>query len=418
MTMTRLHGSIQASGQASGRPTGRAAALRGFSLIEVLLAIFILGVGVISISALFPAGIAQQRLSTDEIYGPIVANNAIDVIRRKLRQDDFGTMESFAGNYVSGTIAGDWPWLRPGIVLADDGATATFDERGVLDVFSSAFPSPALLEASEYPNGFPGSNPVTLYGMPYSQLKYGTSAPRVIITQTDRYYPMRSQVYPTAASDPARPQYVWDCMFRRFNGRVQVAIFVYRVTAQGGGPVMNYHVAKNATNAQVPPLPVSLDLTQATTQADVCVNGPWSVGGFDGDMGTNPTNVADNAIIRGMAPNIRYNPSDARHAWQEPRQWLLDQNNNIHRVVGQARKSNDPTKYLEIELTRPVAPVMRGNNAPSTGTPYFYLAQGPLGTGEYPGFAYDKVVTNLWYVPLTDSENKTLTPVYATVKEL
>ena len=33
----------------------------GFSLIELLLAIFILGVGVISVAAVFPAGIIQQR---------------------------------------------------------------------------------------------------------------------------------------------------------------------------------------------------------------------------------------------------------------------------------------------------------------------------------------------------------------------
>ena len=39
-------------------------ARRGFSLIELLLAIFILGVGVISISAVFPAGVltAQEAL--------------------------------------------------------------------------------------------------------------------------------------------------------------------------------------------------------------------------------------------------------------------------------------------------------------------------------------------------------------------
>src|SRR4030095_6691224 len=57
---------------------------RAFSLIEVLLAIFILGVGVISIAALFPAGIAQQRASVDDIIGPTVANNALSLLRTKL----------------------------------------------------------------------------------------------------------------------------------------------------------------------------------------------------------------------------------------------------------------------------------------------------------------------------------------------
>ena len=49
----RRHGGVKARGDAASRR-------RGFSLIEVLLAVFILGIGVISIAALFPAGIAQQ----------------------------------------------------------------------------------------------------------------------------------------------------------------------------------------------------------------------------------------------------------------------------------------------------------------------------------------------------------------------
>ena len=59
--------------------------------------------------------------------------------------------------------------------------------------------------------------------------------PPIIVTQTERYYPMVSSASASAAS--LRPQYVWDCMFRRFQGRVLVAIFVYRVAMPGGGGV-------------------------------------------------------------------------------------------------------------------------------------------------------------------------------------
>ena len=73
----------------------RVAVRRGFSLVEMLLAIFILGIGVISIAALFPACIALQRQAADDTIGPIVAKNALATIRSKLGQDDFGTFEEF-----------------------------------------------------------------------------------------------------------------------------------------------------------------------------------------------------------------------------------------------------------------------------------------------------------------------------------
>jgi prepilin-type N-terminal cleavage/methylation domain-containing protein len=68
---------------------------RGFTLVELILAIFILGIGMISVAALFPAGIAQQQASEDEVYGPIVAKHAFDLIRSRVRPEDFGTYEEF-----------------------------------------------------------------------------------------------------------------------------------------------------------------------------------------------------------------------------------------------------------------------------------------------------------------------------------
>ena len=65
----------------------------GFSLIEVLLSIFILSIGIVSIATLFPAGIAQQQRSVDEVMGPVVANNALGIIRSKVEQEDFGSLE-------------------------------------------------------------------------------------------------------------------------------------------------------------------------------------------------------------------------------------------------------------------------------------------------------------------------------------
>ena len=46
---------------------------RAFSLIEVLMSIFILGIGVIAIASLLPAGIKQQQNAKNDAYGPVVA---------------------------------------------------------------------------------------------------------------------------------------------------------------------------------------------------------------------------------------------------------------------------------------------------------------------------------------------------------
>ncbi|MEE8154526.1 MAG: prepilin-type N-terminal cleavage/methylation domain-containing protein, partial [Phycisphaerales bacterium] len=120
----RRHGGTKARSEAASRR-------RSFSLIEVLLSVFILGIGVISIAALFPAGIAQQRQSVDDITGPIVAQNALAILRTKLRPADFGTFEEFGTGPPLFTIDGDWPWLRPAFILNDPDFSS-----GTIDIFN------------------------------------------------------------------------------------------------------------------------------------------------------------------------------------------------------------------------------------------------------------------------------------------
>ena len=88
----------------------------GFSLIELLMAIFILGIGIISIASLFPAGIAQQRGAMDDQVGPLVARNAMSLLRSRIPADAFGYSED--SNSVSpwDIRPGDFPWLRPSVV--------------------------------------------------------------------------------------------------------------------------------------------------------------------------------------------------------------------------------------------------------------------------------------------------------------
>ena len=366
---------------------------RAFSLIEVLLAIFILGVGVISIAALFPAGIAQQRASVDDIIGPTVANNALSLLRMKLRPEDFGTYEQFNEKAPRATIRGDFTWMRPAFIFDDDPGTPNLDERGAIDIFSgyqSVLGGAGY--ATEFSAGYASSNP-TLYGIPFNRAFNGTGAPRILISQNERYYPSATQ---NGTAEVGRPQYVWDCMFRKFQGKVLVAIFVYRVTQPGGGNAA-YVVAPNPGNTDVPPVPIWLDLTLPAVQASNCADGPWHPGGLDSDI----TTLDDNPLIAGMPGGVAYNPDDQALSWQEPRQWILDQNNNIHRVLGVERDALAADQ--EVELVR-ATPGM-----PSLGVYYINTTTGDA-------------VSDIWYMPVAirdvNGSLLNLTPVYVTVKEL
>ena len=369
----------------------RQARIRGFTLVEVLLSIFILGIGVIAVAALFPAGIAQQRHSVDDIIGPIVANNAMAILRTKLQQEDFGSFEDF--NFPLGTVRttinGDWPWMRPGIVLNDDSSTAGVDERGWVDVFTATRGS-VLGTTSELPTG---NSLAGLYGIPHKNGPFGTP-PEIMITQGERSYPLGSQ----------RPQYVWDCMFRRFEGRIHVAIFVYRVGKPGGGSV-SYHVQDDQNNPGLgrPPLPVRLQIV-GTNQ-----NSPWTAAWDTFGVDPDPLSRGDDSFIPVPGPAGNYNPGDARQSWQEPRQWLLDQNNNIHRVLSRFVDGGS----ARVELTRPIPTVDVLDNKL-----FIYDRLPALGDG---WDRFENVVTDVWYIPtevLSPDGPLLLTPVYLTVREL
>lgn len=382
---------------------------RAFSLIELLLAVFILAIGIISISALFPAGIAQQQRAVDDQLGPEVADHALNVIRGKVTPDDFGSFEQFGiyniGDQSQGGVwrsaPGDWSWMRPSVLTADQSAT-NVDDTGAVDVFSNlaqAQGGAGNTSLDELPAGASnGGGGATLYGVPYNAAKYA-AAPAVAITQKERYWPMAADGQ--TQSDP--PQYVWDCMFRKFGGKVQVAIFVYRVVAPGGA--LRPYVTTVTPGNQRPPVPyrrLTAANGEVTGGTNSTVTGPWiqtappAVGTIPGPgpftngvLGSPPVNLAD-------FPSSSQFP---QHQWQLPWQWLLDNNGNILRVSQGRRVSNaDPAV---VRLTAPIPRVQNAQVYADYETPAV-----PIG------------VRGLWYVPATDANGNQLVPVYATVRDL
>ncbi|NBQ13800.1 MAG: hypothetical protein EBU31_04135, partial [Proteobacteria bacterium] len=179
--------------------------LRAFSLIELLLSVFILAIGIISVSALFPAGIAQQAQTADDQLGPVVAEQALGLLRSRVSPEDFGTFEEFGitdvlkqsiqnGNasYVFRPCAGDWSWIRPGVIRNDQTGpnSTTFNDVGAIDIFSTLAQnlSGSAQEFCEFPNGVQGSSGVRFYGAPYNTSRTSL-APPIIVTQRERWWP-------------------------------------------------------------------------------------------------------------------------------------------------------------------------------------------------------------------------------------
>lgn len=399
----------------------RSARRGGFSLAEMLLAIFILSIGVISVAAIFPAGISLQRQTNDDTLGPMVAQSAIALIRSRVSQEDFGSFADFNPNqapYAIGpegslpilTVEGDWPWMRPGFIFDNAGTAA---DEGCIDIFSqqltrekfgldveTQFNMSSLAKATELNTGWPLAGTKVLWGIPYNPYRYAilpTSQgadwlrskpePRVFIRQRERYWPMASNSTPLTS----KPQFTWECMFRRFQGRVYVAIFVYRVTYPGGAPQF-YKVA---------PANIADSTTQAPQSADrsplpSILFTPSAVGSAWIAPAT-----GDPTIVPGTVANSPFDLTKPRFQWQVPGQWILDQNNNVHRVnVGRRTIGEGP-----VRLARPI---------PAMPPAAVYGARSDVAAG----FLDSEGAATVWFMPLRDANGVQLTPVFLAVEEL
>ena len=481
-----------------------APAPRGFSLVELLLAVFILAIGIISVAAIFPAGIVQQVQTKDAIYGPIVAEQAIGMLRSKLSPDDFGTFEQFglteADRYRNasgtgfdeeiqgdalGTVPGDWGWMRPSFILADgqpplapgltpaevtqpealDGAIDIFSLRhtrerafnedfdggglpeldGELDPNKSFFTSEfgksstanfyGELEGvirSTDPNVLPfrqygvNGEATILGGIPFNRARYaifdpptpyygsdvpdtidyrldpgraGRLEPLVTFTQGERAWPIGS----------ATPEYYWECMFRRYQGRIQVAIFVYRVAFGGSGPrpyTVNGCAGQDADQwPSESPLPARVDFPfRYQTESNINIEIPrWYPEGADSNDPTDDMRIPNTLPANGdVAYGVPLDPYD--NGWQSPGQWLLDQNGNVHQVFAGRRNPAEGPVRLAQRIPYIPRQSTNGNLFDESG------AETDVNTAS--------AVKSIWFIPPESRDGITLIPVFVAVKDL
>ena len=142
------------------------------------------------IAAIFPAGLSQQQRADDDIIGPIVAHNAMTILRSRLKQEDFGTCEEFDEDspprkwspYLCGyplntnnddynnwpTICGDWMWRRPAIFQSDYSDPLL---AGSIDIFGELGVN-GLIAEDWYSDQTPNIPPDPMPGIPYNLSRF------------------------------------------------------------------------------------------------------------------------------------------------------------------------------------------------------------------------------------------------------
>jgi hypothetical protein len=396
--------------------THRRAFHRCFSLIEVLLAVFILAIGIISITALFPAGIAQQQQAVDDQLGPVVAEHALGILRNRVRPEDFGSFEEFLGSlklleestksgrasYAWRPTPGNWSWIRPSLYRVTSPSVLGKFPDGAIDLFASgklasgSAGAPGSTVAEFGPLGSIGG----VRGLPYSRARYSAGAPAIVVTQRERYWPV---VPEDASGDTVVPEYMWDCMFRRTNGRIEVAIFVYRAVGQGGA-------RKSWVSSALLPLRRVVGSSAGATDPNAAsvnaVYDKWGVnvlGAFPGPYTTGTIGSQQGLLSTDFTPSAV--PATI-HQWQMPGQWIVDNNANVHRVVRGRRAVSTALDPLEVRFS---APIPMPSDTESAGDYELeFLSGKPFSPG----------VRTFHFIPTIPDSNVQLIPVYATVRGL
>jgi len=424
------------------------------------MAIFILGIGLVSVASLLPAGIVLQQRAEDELMGPIVAADALDLLRARLTTRDFGSWWDFHeaqqqwlidngnGDYAdtlddavdqaleaeSNSHPGfwlsrdSWPWQRLAVVTELEDTADPVVPVGTADVFNATQYYGEGESAGEHtlPDGHPWrrfqafevtDTEQSAIGLPFDI--FHQTLPRVYVTPEERSWPRPD-------GSARTPRYYWDCALRKTGEEVQAAVFVYRVQRESlsSPPWIPQAVLRDPSDpTSLAPVLHMLDLADPDVPFGVWY--PQMQG----------TENADE--LPGAGDGDALNLQDPDWSWQRDGQYLLDQYGTIHRVRSGRRRSVDRLA-LSVEVPMPTVSVqldvwdgdedqIRDEPVPFTaGTQLPAISYANMTRSEHfpTGLLRSDVpaVDRLWYLPseVTTAQGirYRIIPVYAVVGSL
>lgn len=105
----------------------------GFSLVEVSLALLVVGLGLLAVFSLFPAGLTMNKRSIDETQCAMFANDVFDAYRAAFDADPtlwpFMGGPNYADDYGLGATAGSLWWkYGEGVTVKVVAASAPFEK--------------------------------------------------------------------------------------------------------------------------------------------------------------------------------------------------------------------------------------------------------------------------------------------------
>lgn len=205
---------------------------RGFSLIEVLIAVLVLSLGLLGLAAVFPVVIAQQRDAVDRTRGALVsdavrlmldnAENLVDfaALRRDFYFSADGPLECAGGLDLVIGQAGDANGMD--FLWEPTWAWGDAPSSHWLDVFNGQQINPEQL-LRQYGTILVG------FGQTYD-----SNCRTVWPSETQQFaIPVTARLFPEPYSGE-EPQYVWDMVPRRARGSnggvdIEIAVFVRRI---------------------------------------------------------------------------------------------------------------------------------------------------------------------------------------------